>query len=73
MVRSRRAEMRRQLLIMVVGATAVSAVALAIYYALDLRHADPSRQRVFTMLWMAGNFVAVAFPLRRIRQLRRGR
>ena len=63
-------EMRRQLFRMVLLVFVVGVVALTIYYAADLEHANERTRRLFTLAWTIANFAVVAVQLRRIRQAR---
>ncbi len=62
--------MRRHLFHMVLLVFVIGVIALTIYYAADLEHADESTRRLFTLAWTVANFAVVAVQLRRIRQAR---
>jgi hypothetical protein len=63
--------MRRQLLRMVLLTVLVGAVALGVYYLLDIERASERLRMLFTVTWTAANFTVVAIHLRRIRAARR--
>lgn len=52
---------------------AVHAVAIALYYGLDVPQAAPSTQRRFGWIWMAVTVAIVVGGLQRIKRARRGR
>ena len=56
-----------------IGVAVLHSAALALFYALDLRHAPATRQRVFAWAWMAATVVVVFVGLTRIRRARRAR
>ena len=54
----------------IVSVAALHVVAIALFYAMDLRHASPDRQRVFAWIWMGATVTLVFVGLRRIRRAR---
>ena len=54
----------------IVGIAILHGVAIALFYALDMRHAAPVRQRYFAWIWMAATVAAIFVGLRRIRRAR---
>jgi hypothetical protein len=54
----------------IVSVAALHVAAIALFYALDLRHASPDRQRLFAWIWMGATVLVVLVGLRRIRRAR---
>jgi hypothetical protein len=54
----------------IVGIAVLHAVAIALFYALDMRHAAPARQRYFAWIWMVATVAAIFVGLQRIRRAR---
>ncbi len=69
---SKATRMRGYLLRMVLLVAALHAVAIALYHALDIQHAEPRLRMVFVVAWTVATLVLVSAFLRRIRLLRRG-
>jgi len=53
-----------------IGVALVHGVAIALFYAFDLRHATPMRQRYFAWIWLAATVTVIFVGLRRIRRAR---
>ena len=64
---------RRRFLEFLVSVAAVHAVAIALYYAIDLPHTPPREQRVFAWVWMAVTVAVVFVGLQRLKRARRAR
>lgn len=64
--------MRGYLLRMIVLVVALDAVAVALYYALDIRSASSTVSSIFVVAWTVLTLLVVSTYLRRIRLLRRG-
>ena len=65
-------QLRRLLLRMVVAVVVLDAVAIGIFYLVDIRSGPPKMRVVFVGLWLAATFVLVSYFMRRIRVVRRG-
>jgi len=63
-------ELRRHLLHMVIGVVAVHAIAIALYYALDVPHRPPNFRRIFTGVWMVATLPVVLVGMTRVRAAR---
>jgi len=63
--------MRRTTLQLVLGVVALDAVAIGIYYLVDMAHQVRQTQIVFVSVWTAATAITVAFLLRRVRVARR--
>lgn len=63
-------EIRRHLLHMVLGVVAVHALAIALYYALDVPQRPPGFRRIFTGVWMVATLPVVLVGLARVRAAR---
>ena len=63
-------EIRRHLLHMVLGVVAVHALAIALYYALDVPQRPPNFRRIFTGVWMVATLPVVLVGLARVRAAR---
>ncbi|MDF1506304.1 hypothetical protein [Roseisolibacter sp. H3M3-2] len=63
-------ELRRHLMVMVLGVVAVHAVALALYYALDVEQRPAAFRRVFTGVWTVATLPVVLIGLSRVRAAR---
>ncbi|GLC24157.1 hypothetical protein [Roseisolibacter agri] len=63
-------ELRRHLLHMVLGVVAVHAIAIALYYALDVEHRPANFRRIFTAVWMVATLPVVLVGLSRVRKAR---
>jgi len=57
----------------IVSVVAVHAIAIALYYALDIPHSTPGMQRYFAWAWMAVTLGVVFAGLQRLKRARRGR
>ena len=66
-------QLRRLLLRMVVAVVVLDAVAIGIFYLLDIRSGPQKMRIIFVGLWLAATFVLVSYFMRRIRFTRRGR
>ena len=65
--------MRRRFLEFLVSVGAVHVVAITLYYAFDVVHADPGRQRMFAWVWMGVTVAVVFVGLQRLKRARRPR
>ena len=63
-------ELRRHLLHLVLGVVAVHALAIALYYALDVVHRPPNFRRIFTAVWMVATLPVVLGGRSRVRKAR---
>jgi hypothetical protein len=63
-------ELRRHLMHMVIGVLAVHAIAVALYYGLDVEQRPPTFRRVFTAVWMLATLPVVLVGLTRVRAAR---
>ena len=63
-------EIRRHLLHMVIGVVAVHALAITLYYALDVPQRPTNFRRVFTGVWMVATLPVVLVGLSRVRAAR---
>ena len=63
--------MRRTTLQLVIGVVALDAVAIGIYYLVDMAHQARQTQIIFVAAWTAATAITVAFLLRRVRLARR--
>lgn len=63
-------ELRRHLLVMVLGVAAVHAAAIALYYVLGVEQRPPAYRRIFTGVWMLAALPVVLVGLARIRAAR---
>jgi hypothetical protein len=61
---------RRRFLEFLVAVAIVHVAAIIIYYATDLQHAAPNRQRVFAWVWMGATVLVVFVGLQRIKRAR---
>jgi hypothetical protein len=66
------AELRRQLLRMVLWVLVLHGAAIAVFYLADLRTASSGVRNAFTVVWMGLTFALVLVYLRRIRRIRKG-
>lgn len=61
---------RRRFLEFLVSVALVHVVAIALYYGMDIAHADAGRQRVFAWSWMAVTVAVVFAGLQRLKRAR---
>ena len=61
---------RRRFLEFLVGVAALHVVAITLFYATDIKHADPVRQRMFAWIWMAATVLVIFVGLQRIKRAR---
>lgn len=69
---TRAARMRGYLLRMIALVVALDAVAIALFYGLDIRNASSTVRSTFVVVWTVLTLVLVSSYLRRIRLVRRG-
>jgi hypothetical protein len=69
-VRFTTSPVRRRFLEFLVGVAAVHVVAIAFYYATDMRHAPADRQRMFGWIWMGATVLVVLVGLQRLKRAR---
>ena len=62
---------RRRFLEFLLSVALVHVVAITLYYATDVAHAAPARQRMFAWVWMGATVAVVAVGLQRIKRARR--
>jgi predicted membrane protein len=67
---SARAELRRHLLVMVLGVVAVHAVGVALYYGLGVENRPTNFRRVFAGVWTVATLPVVLLGLSRVRAAR---
>ncbi|MGZ8456627.1 MAG: hypothetical protein ACXWZ4_08530 [Gemmatirosa sp.] len=67
---SARPELRRHLMHMMIGVLAVHAIAIALYYGLDVEQRSPNFRRIFTAIWMLATLPVVLVGLARVRAAR---
>jgi hypothetical protein len=70
---TRRAAMRKATLNLVLGVVILDAVAMGLYYGLDIAHGPERTRTIFVALWTFATAITVAFLLRRVRAIRYGR
>lgn len=61
---------RRRFLEFLVSVATVHVVAIALYYALDIPHAAPGRQRMFAWIWMGATVLVIVLGLQRLKRAR---
>jgi type VI protein secretion system component VasK len=66
----RRAALRAATLHLVLGVVALDAVALLLYYGLDLAPGPNRTRTIFVAIWTFATAITVAFLLKRVRQAR---
>ena len=71
MISERKAAMRRTTPSTRCSVVALDAVAIGIYYLLDMAHRPQKTQTIFVVVWTAATAITVAFLLRRVRMARR--
>jgi predicted membrane protein len=67
---SARAELRRHLLVMVLGVVAVHAIGVALYYGLGVENRPSNFRRIFTGIWTVATLPVVLVGLSRVRAAR---
>ena len=63
--------LRRRMLEFVAATAALHGTAIALYYALDIRGAPLTRQRMFGWVWMGATVALIVLALQRIKRARR--
>ena len=71
MTSERKAALRRTTLQLVLGVVLLDAVAIGLYYLVDMAHRPSRTQTIFVVIWTAATAVTVAVLLRRVRLARR--
>jgi hypothetical protein len=66
----RRAKLRTATLHLVLGVVALDAVALLIYYGVDIAHGPDRTRTIFVAIWTFATAITVAFLLKRVREAR---
>ena len=67
---SAKPELRRHLMHMMIGVLAVHALAIALYYGLDVEQRPPTFRKVFAGIWMVATLPVVLVGLTRVRAAR---
>ena len=69
-LRVTRTPTRQRFLEFLVAVAVLHAVAIALFYALDMPHAPATRQRTFAWIWMGATVLVIFAGLQRIKRAR---